>query len=497
MTFSRHLLLLSLTFGSALLTTAAPLPRSTPEAQGISSSALSAMIDEAEQKALGLHSLIIVRHGSVVAEGWWAPYSAEEPHALYSLSKSFTSTAVGLAIAEGKFTLDDPILKFFPEDAPAEPSKNLQAMRVRDLLTMTTGQHGEDIDKIDFFSTERPATKQFLALPVPHKPGTFFYYNTAATYMLSALVQKVSGQTLLEYLQPRLFDPLGFEKPTWQTSPQGISLGGFGLSARTEELARFGQFYLQRGHWQGKRILPAKWIELATSRQVSNGSQPDSDWDQGYGFQFWRTRHGFYRGDGAFGQFCIVMPQHDAVVAITSGTPNMGAVMNWLWDKLLPALRPNALPEDESAASTLKQKLAALTIPPAGGAITSPIAAKVDGQTFTLSSNPVHLEAVTLQASSTGTTLVLRISGKDVSIPIGHNTWTPGPELSFGPSLSPTASSGGWTADDTFTVFTCFYRSPFISTSKLQFKEGKLNYDLGANLGSGSEATMHLDGTPK
>ena len=267
-----------------------------------------------------MHSFMLLRHGHVVAEGWWSPYDAEAPHSLYSLSKSFTSTAVGLAIAEGKLSLDDEVLKFFPEDAPAEPSNNLKAMRVSDLLRMSTGQQTEPPRTPD-----QPWTKTFLAHPVPFKPGTHFLYNTSATYMLSAIVQKATGQTVLDYLRPRLFEPLGIEHPTWETSPQGISAGGYGLSIRTEDIARFGQLYLQKGKWQGKQLVPEAWVEAATSRQTSNGSNPNSDWDQGYGYQFWRCRHGAYRGDGAFGQYCIVLPEQDAVIAITSGVKDMQA----------------------------------------------------------------------------------------------------------------------------------------------------------------------------
>src|SRR5262249_17904140 len=158
------------------------------------------------------------------------------------------------------------------------------------------------------------------------------------TYMLSAIVQKTAGLTVLDYLRPRLFEPLGIEDPTWGTSPQGVSLGGYGLSIRTEDIARFGQLYLQKGEWQGRQLLPTTRVQAATSRQVSNGSSPQSDWDQGYGYQFWRCRHGAFRGDGAFGQYCLVMPEQDAVLAITSGVKDMQAVLNLVWDKLLPAL---------------------------------------------------------------------------------------------------------------------------------------------------------------
>src|SRR5215475_4367077 len=185
---------------------AAGLPRSRPEPQGISSSAILAFIQAADKDIDALHSFMLIRHGHVVAEGWWAPYAAETPHMLFSLSKSFTSTAVGLAAAEGKLSIDDPVLKFFPDEAPAEPSANLKAMRLRDLLRMSTGHQTEPARRPD-----EPWAKTFLAQPVPFKPGTHFLYNTSATYMQSAIVQKATGQTVLDYLKPRLFEPLGIE----------------------------------------------------------------------------------------------------------------------------------------------------------------------------------------------------------------------------------------------------------------------------------------------
>ena len=212
-----------------------PLPRSTPESQGVSAQAILQFIDAADRQAESLHSFMLVRRGHVIAEGWWTPYNAESRHELYSLSKSFTSTAIGIAVAEGKLSIDDPITRYFPDDVPADASENLKAMRVRDLLTMSTGHTNEARLGPDMIWT-----KAFLAQPVVHKPGTHFLYNTPATYMLSAIVQKQTGQTTLEYLKPRLFDPLGIEEPTWGTSPQGISLGGYGLNVRTEDIAKFG-----------------------------------------------------------------------------------------------------------------------------------------------------------------------------------------------------------------------------------------------------------------
>ena len=339
------------------------LPRSTPEAQGVSSADIRAFVEAADKEIHALHSFMLVRHGYVVAEGWWKPEAADKPHVMHSLSKSFNSTAVGLAVAEGKLSIDDPVLKFLPEYAPAEPSAKLKAMRVRDLLTMTTGHETEAK-----FSTNEPWVQTFLAHPVPHKPGSHFLYNTAGSYTLSAIVQKVTGQTVLEYLRPRLFAPLGIENPEWGSSPQGVTLGGYGLKIRTEDIAKFGQLYLQKGKWNGKQLVPAAWVEQATSKQVSNGSDPTKDWDQGYGFQFWRCRHGAFRGDGANGQFCVVLPEQDAVIAITADTRDMQAELNVVWDKLLPALHAKRLPGNKPELLKLQQTLAGLAVHPATAA---------------------------------------------------------------------------------------------------------------------------------
>src|SRR5437879_2562398 len=194
-----------------------PLPRSTPEAQGISSQAIHDFVASVD-KINTLHSFMLVRHGQVIAEGWWKPEAADKPHVLHSLSKSFNSTAVGLAIADGKLSLDDPVLKFFPADAPADPSDDLKAMKVRDLLTMTCG-HDTEPKSVG----GAPSVKQFLAHPVPHQPGTHFLYNTMGSYTLSAIVTKVTGHTTLDFLMPRLFEPLGIEQPEWASSPEGNS----------------------------------------------------------------------------------------------------------------------------------------------------------------------------------------------------------------------------------------------------------------------------------
>jgi CubicO group peptidase (beta-lactamase class C family) len=354
---------LAIFIATACAHAAMPLPRSTPEAQGISSQAIRDFV-EAADRINTLHSFMIVRHGKVIGEGWWKPEAPYKPHVLHSLSKSFNSTAVGLAIAEGKLSLDDPVLKFFPADAPPEPSDNLKAMKVRDLLTMSCG-HDTEPKALD----GAPSVKQFLAHPVAHQPGTHFQYNTMGSYTLSAIVTKVTGETVLEYLGPRLFEPLGIERPDWQSSPEGYSLGGYGLKLCTEDIAKFGQLYLQKGKWNGKQLIPEKWVEQATSKQVPNDQESHSkigiDWTQGYGFQFWRCTHNAFRGDGAAGQLCAVIPDKDAVVAITANTGSFQDEMNAIWDKLYPAFQAAPLPEDTAAEEKLKEVIARLEAHPA------------------------------------------------------------------------------------------------------------------------------------
>lgn len=301
------------------MTASNPLPRSTPADQGVSARGIAAFIDALAARSLQVHGCMILRHGYVIAEGWWQPYAADMPHMLFSLSKSFTSTAVGLAVHEGRLSVEDPVTSFFPEDLPESIGPNLAAMRVRHLLMMGTGHDKDTTPRLRQAGSDN-WVRGFLGLDVEHAPGSKFVYNSGASYMLSAIVQKVTGLTLLDYLTPRLFGPLGIDGATWESSPQGINAGGWGLSLTTEGIARFGQLYLQQGRWHGEQLVPEAWIREATSPQISNGAGGSSDWAQGYGYQFWRCRHNIYRGDGAFGQYCIVMPEQDAVIAMTGGT---------------------------------------------------------------------------------------------------------------------------------------------------------------------------------
>jgi CubicO group peptidase (beta-lactamase class C family) len=480
------------------------LPRSAPEAQGVPSSAIQAFLASANRDIDYLHSFMLVRHGHVIAEGWWSPFQRDYQHILFSLSKSFTSSAIGFAVQEGLLSLDDTVLSFFPEDAPAQPSDNLKAMKVRHILSMSGGQ---DVDTTERAVTEPDGNwvRGFLSAPVPFTPGTHFVYNSAATYMCSAIIQKLTGQTLLDYLTPRLFAPLGIEGAWWESDPRGINVGGWGLNIKTDDIAKFGQLYLQKGVWQGKRLLSEAWVNEATSFQVANNtsmiSANGSDWEQGYGYQFWRCRHNAYRGDGAFGQYCVVMPDQDAVIAITSGVDDMQAVLNKIWEHLLPAMQSEPLPEDRAAQDALQDALQKLSIPMPAGAKTSAISGAVNGKTYRVEANPAQITSMRVDFNDDVATLTFVDANGEQALPLGLGKWVEG-ELTlvagnrfWDHRQSACAGSAAWTNDNTLSATIALTRTPFIPRLSVEFDGDAVKLDFAFDRFMGPTPELHLSGT--
>lgn len=356
------LLFVTLLFTNSILS---QLSQSTPEEQGVSSSGISDFLDAITKSKNDLHGIVFVRHGKVIAEGYAKPYAKDLKHTMYSTSKSFTSTAIGFAVSEKKITVNDKVVSFFPDQLPDTVSAYLAALTIKDLLTMSVG-HKQDPTGTTY--SKANWVKEFLALPITDTPGKKFLYNSLATFMLSAIIQKVTGQKVIDYLEPRLFKPLGIQNIDWETNAEGINSGGWGLRLKTEDMAKFGQLFLQKGKWDGKQIIPAAWVEEATTAHIiqnPNATEEErkkSDWLQGYCYQFWRSRNNSFRADGAFGQYILVLPEKDAVIAITSETPNMQDELNLVWEHLLPAIKDGKLPANTNAASSVKQKLSRLSI---------------------------------------------------------------------------------------------------------------------------------------
>ena len=421
-------LLLCLSCRAALPAGGGDVPRASPASLGVDPAGVLAFVEalSAADKQEP-HSLMVLRHGRVVAEGWWAPYRADLNHGLYSLSKSFTSTAIGFAVAEGRLSVEDKVASFFPDALPSPVPPLLAALRVRDLLTMSTGQAREPTWEM---VRQDDWVRHFLSAAVDREPGTVFQYNSGATYMLSAIVQQRTGQTVRDYLEGKLFQPLGITGATWDTCPRGRSVGGWGLSLTTEALARFGQFLLQKGEWNGVRLLPAAWVEEATTAHIQQ-HRPEkpgrpheaNDWVQGYGYQFWRCTHGAVRGDGAFGQYLVMLPAQDAVIAITGNSANLQGVLDLVWKHLLPAFREGTLPEDPAATAALRDRLAglALPLPPAGTA--APAAA---GGTYALATNSLDLVSARLDLGPGGGALRFTDAGDAYDIPFAFGRWAEG-----------------------------------------------------------------------
>ena len=436
------------------------LPRSRPEAVGLASSALDALVLDARENGIALHSLMVLRRGHVAAELWWAPYSPERPHLLYSLSKSLASAGIGLAIAEGLTRLDERVVDIFPNGLPTEASPHLSAMTVRHLLTMTTGA---TTDRMPEIVASDDWTRAFLARPVERVPGTHWIYDSAASYMLSAIVQRRSGVRLLDYLAPRLLAPLGIEGARWAASPTGVDVGGWGMSLHTEDIAKFG-LTLLRG---GDGLLPAEYVAAATRRQASNGEGPPNDWNQGYGYQFWVGTHGSYRGDGAFAQLCVVIPDLDLVVVTTAGNGDIGAVLNLMWDHLLPACTE---PEGEPGGEPYRREGLEIARP-AGGRAATETATFVPGY-------ETELGALRLTPEGDAT----RAEFADgPSLLVHPDRWQEGGDaFGFGPCLA----RGGWTSPETFEATLCLVDTPF--HPRLTAREG--TYTLEGPLG-----LPHLD----
>ena len=335
------------------------LERVTPESVGIHSEGILKFIDLAESRGLELHSMMLLRHGKVCAEGWWKPYNPASPHMMFSFTKALTSTAIGFACQEGALSLDDRLSELFPDKMPENPSENLLACTVRDLLTMSCGHETE----INTFDVNEPDwIKNFLSHEFKYKPGTCFMYNTAGTNMLCAALKRRTGEDLFEYLTPRLFEPLGIENIECFRLPDGIEMGGAGSRLKTEDMARFILFVSRHGKWEGKQLLNAEWFDMASANQVSTISPANNadnpDWRCGYGFQFWRcVPEHVFRADGAFGQYGVVFEDKDTVLILQSSSSNQQEQLTCAWEALLPAITDEETLPESPMAHVLKKHL--------------------------------------------------------------------------------------------------------------------------------------------
>lgn len=373
--------------------------RVTPESVGIPSAAIAQLLDRLGEDVTEMHGIMMMRHGKVCAEGWWQPYGPGIRHSLQSLSKTYAATAIGIAYTEGLIRLDTRIIDIFPEEAPANPSENLQKLTIRDVLCMGCGMDTMPAPSKNWI-------RDFLATEVRHTPGSTFMYNSTGSSLLGAIVCKVSGQSLQDYLTPRLFEPIGIDASNlrWRYMPDGIEMGGGGLSATTEDNLRLMKLYADGGVWDGRRILAADYVQRATSVQNQSATEqrvnPEAtDNFLGYGFQIWQCKpEGVYRADGAMGQFSIVDPRRDMIISITETA--LGAhwaqnTLNVIWDFLEEIPIEGMLPENPAASAALADRMRHLALAAPVFAPFSPIRAQISNQRWRVTSaDSVTLEAI-------------------------------------------------------------------------------------------------------
>jgi len=405
----------------------------TPESQGVSSVAIQKWIDAVERDVPDFHSFVLRRHGKVIAEGWWAPYAKELPHRLFSHSKVFTSTAAGFVADEGKLDLDERVAEIFPDKMPANPGESVRQLRVRDLLTMNTGGACDRPMHVDPFGDWM---KAFLADDFKRRPGTHFNYNSCATYMVAEIVERKTGRKMMDYLDEKLFRPLGMTGVETTYAPSGCPCGGWGMAAKTEDLAKLGQLFLDGGRWNGREIISRNWVQLATAKHTWNNctpgkGDPKNDWQQGYGFQWWRCQHNCYRADGAGGQFTIVMPDQDAVISCTAVLCDFQGAFNKVWDILLPAMADKPLAADDAAVKALRERCAKLALPTPKGA-----RACTDGRAggvacttgvlrWALKPNKGRYSALVFEPDADGWKVSLEGGKRPLRMNLGYGTWRP------------------------------------------------------------------------
>lgn len=459
------------------------LHRSTPETEGVSSRSILSFLDTIEKDKLELHSFMLIRNGKVISEGAWAPYDLNEKHEMFSVTKSITSTAIGFALQENKLSLNDKIISFFPEYSDIDMDKKMKLMTVRHLLTMTTGYFENMAGNTELSQTEGSWIKEFLGLPLTYTPGTKFIYNSAASHILSAIISKVTKQSISEYLKSRFFDPLNITDYYWEADPEGNNTGGWGIRLKTEDVAKFGQFFLQKGVWNGEQLLSKEYIEQATSFQVSNAdSSDDYGKQQGYGYQFWMNENGAYRAAGMFGQICLVLPQQNAILVVTAGTERKQEILDIFWETIYPNFLSEKLTINTREEEKLNECLNNLALIPKQPHSVSSIVSEVSDKKYKMKNNVDNIYSLTCHFSNNSCLfkLVDKTGEHQIECGLGHwieqKTTMPGAPLHLlqQPTSMRVKANGFWKDNKTFIMTWTFYEMAFTDTVISYFEDNQI-----------------------
>jgi CubicO group peptidase (beta-lactamase class C family) len=481
--------LIAMDSGWAAATEAVPPPadgllRAAPEAQGIDSAAILTFLDDIAASGFEVQSFMLWRHGHVVAEGWWAPYRADRIHMMHSLTKSVTACAVGMAIADGKFKLGDKVVSFFPEHLPPVVSDNLAAMTVEDLLTMRTG-HASMTSGSVWRPIKTSWIAEFFKIPVVTPPGTKFVYTSAATYMLSAIVTRTTGQAVADYLKPRLFDPLGISGYQWPAGPEGISPGANGLSWKTADALKLGILHVQDGMWNGQPILAKSWTDAVQYPHVKDT----------YGYQWWLGPDGAYLADGLFTQLSIVFPRQNAVMAITAGIPEQSHFNKFVFQHFPSSFGAAPLNPGKDRAA-LEARTVALRLLPPPRRTTSPVISHVSGQIFRFKDNADQLKSARFDFAGDSCTFTLQDYRGTHTIALGLGREIEGDTTMTGNKLHHeyeldrmrVVASGEWIDERSFVMTWSFVETAFRDTVVCIFEGPGLRLDRSVNVNSAETA---------
>jgi CubicO group peptidase (beta-lactamase class C family) len=399
------------------------LSRSTPEEQGVPSETIARFFQMIEEKGYDVHGLMMIRHGNVIAEHWWAPYAPQYQHAMYSATKTFTGAAIGFAVQEGLLKIEDKVISFFPDLLPDTISPQLAKLSVRHLLTMSVGHASTS-----YAGSGNSQVRSFLAASFAHDPGTSFAYNISASHMLSHIITKVTGISLYEFLKPRLLDPLGIVDVVWEMDNDGYNMGNGGSHMKTSDMAKMGLFLMNKGKWNGHQLLDSVWIEAATTPHIyqhpewtrEENENAENDGSQGYGYQIWMGRHHSYRAIGGQNQLIMVIPEYDFILACHSSISDE-AGFNKLIYEMLPTMSNKKLKTDTSF--DLNETIAGYEIKrPFEGPGTSKVT--MSTRRYLMDENAPGIRSVLFRFDASGNCYLTFISAGAIhNIPFGLNSW--------------------------------------------------------------------------
>jgi len=467
------------------------LRRGEPREAGVNAAVVEAFLADAAATGLDIHGFMLHRAGRVVAEGWRWPYRADRPRIMHSATKSVLACAIGMALEEGRFGLQDKVVAFFPELMPPVVDAKLGAMTVENLLTMRAGHAAETSGSI-WRGIRSSWTAEFFKIPVVHQPGTTFMYTSAASYMLSAILTKVTGQTLHDYLKPRFFEPLGIVGEQWDLGPDNVNPGGNGLTMKTADLLKLGVLHAQQGVWEGRRVLSESWIAEATRSHGDN-----------YGYQWTTTSGGAYLAIGIFMQFVMVFPRHQAVLAITGAAQEGSQAFLPIVHRHFPRAFEEQLPTGDAlkADAHLRGWLAAAAAKPPLTVRSSPSAARVNCKTYRVKPNALGVTAVRFVFEGDHCVFHLVDAAGEHSVVCGLRDWIesttdmPGADLHHGYSLQSAVvvASASWTDPNTLQMVWIFAETAFRDTVVCRFDADGVVIERSVNVNSGALAWPSLE----